>query len=337
MPGGANVARQAVWTVHPVILQPGPLDTAHFEVWHWFNWRTVIALRLTSQLNPHHSPYCTESTQDSKEFKTIAASVSGQGCEIRNIKLSRSTHDIVVCKHIFPMLQCVQHHLFSWRLVTVSRKADQRGGTKSHTKHYCFGFQVISSQSECKHQKTTVPGRSVQQTLFCPVCKRLSLFIRSNTVKLWQPSFCSQSLVVILTSLLTAHTAETPFKRRGMYGKYGVLEFYWQSRSANKGTRGQSQAFTQLQTSRTAFSITHRLPVLAFSHRLRAVRESKCSIASNDTGLSHRCEWEPCPPDTLRLGRNQAISGSGCQCAPGVDRYSNFHRWLKIACPLCLT
>lgn len=111
----------------PLVLQPGPLDTAHFEVWHRFSWRTVIALCLTSLLNPHHSPYCTESTQDWEDFKSVQP-----GCliivvklEIWGKKLGLSTHDIVVCKHIFLMLQCVLHHFFSWQLGTVSRKADQ--------------------------------------------------------------------------------------------------------------------------------------------------------------------------------------------------------------------
>lgn len=39
-----------------------------------FNWCTVIVLFLTSQLNPHRSPYCTESTQDPKDLKICAAS-----------------------------------------------------------------------------------------------------------------------------------------------------------------------------------------------------------------------------------------------------------------------
>lgn len=65
--------------------------------------------------------------------------------------------------------------------------------------------------------------------------------------------------------------------------------------------------------------------------------ESKCTIASNGTVLSRYSEWEPCPPDTPCLGWNPAISGSGGWCAQGVEGYSNFHRRLKIACPLSRT
>ncbi len=166
--------------------------------------------------------------------------------------------------------------------------------------HYCFGFQVISSQSECKHQKATVPACSVQQTLFCPVCKRLSFSIRSNTAQLWQPSFCSQSQLVILTSLLTAHTALTPSKHVGMYGKYSFLECHWQSLPANKGTRRQSQALTKPDQ---RYNILNHSSMALFSNfGLCAVRESKCSIAGNDTVLSRCCEWEPCPAVISCLG-----------------------------------
>lgn len=122
-----------------------------------------------------------------------------------------STHDNVVCKHIFPTLPCVQHHLFSRRPATVSRKADQRGGVESHGNVVVLvskSFQVKVSASPPQKNE-----RPQTQTLFCPpVCQRLSFPIRCNTAELWQPSFSSQSQLVILMSLLTAHTAESPLQ-----------------------------------------------------------------------------------------------------------------------------
>lgn len=163
-------------------------------------------------------------------------------------------NDNVVCKYKLPLLHMCS--MFSGQLWV---EKQIRETVQSRTKH-CWNWVQAS--------KPTRPACSEQQTLFCPVCKRLSFFISSNTAQLWQPSFCSQSLLVILMSLLTAHTAETPSKHVGTYGKYSFLECHWHSLQANKETRVQSQAFMKHLTNLTTFSITHSKPFFSFRLQL---------------------------------------------------------------------
>lgn len=55
----------------PLALQP------LLEVWQQFNGCSVMALGLTSHLNPHHSPYCTKSTQTSSCLISVKSQVCG--------------------------------------------------------------------------------------------------------------------------------------------------------------------------------------------------------------------------------------------------------------------
>lgn len=171
-------------------------------------------------------------------------------------------YDNVVCKYKLPRYTCAASSVFR---TTVSRKADQRDSAESH-KTLLIWFLNHFKSDWVQASKPTSPACSEQQTLLCPMCKRLSFFISSNTAELWQPSFCS--LLVILMSLLTAHTAETPSKHVGTYGKYSFLECHWQSLQANKETRAQSQAFMKHPTNLTTFSITHWKAFLAFGFSL---------------------------------------------------------------------
>lgn len=90
--------------------------------------------------------------------------------------------------------------------------------------------------------------------------------------------------LVILTSLLTAHTAETPSKHVRTYGKHGFLEGNWQSLPANKGTREQSGAFMKVTpaTPRRSQSLING-PLKHSGSLYVQCEKHKCSIASNDT------------------------------------------------------
>ena len=179
---------------------------------------------------------------------------------VRNMvmKLSSSTHDNVVCKHIFPTLPCVQHHLFSRRPATVSRKADQRGGAESHG-----NIVVLVSKSFQGKVRGSPPPKKKNGPRRRHYFVLLSASVCLSTSDVIQRSFDSPHSP-LNPSLLSSCRSWQPTLRRapskhvGMYGKYSFLECHWQSLPANKGTRGQSEASTELQTYLTAFSITHR-------------------------------------------------------------------------------
>lgn len=172
-------------------------------------------------------------------------------------------------------------------------KRRQKRGYRDSIKNYCFGFLVISTENN--HSSLFCAP-----LVFCPVCERLSSFIRADTSELWQPSFCSQSQLVIRIWLLTAHTANM----LECMGNIACWNVTGNSCQPTKEQESSHKASQELQTNHTAFSITHQWPSLAFDEGSCAVRESKCSIASN----AHPC-----------LGWNLAISGSSIWCAHGVE------------------
>lgn len=97
----------------------------------------------------------------------------------------------------------------------------------------CYEDEVQNPMRQCCFQmifkvNTTLLASSVTQTLFCPMCWPPPPPNSSSIAELWQPSFCPQSRLVILMSLLTAHTAKTPSKHVRTYGKYSFLECNWQ-------------------------------------------------------------------------------------------------------------
>lgn len=127
---------------------------------------------LFSELNHHHSPYCTNSERFSKEFKP-------QNWEVFLFVVELKKAD--VCSRKFTMNMCA----ISADFMTIS------SCRMTHIKSEKPANLVLNYFLVQSEAARTILACFAEQKCFCPGYKNLSHFFRTTRVELWQPSFYS--------------------------------------------------------------------------------------------------------------------------------------------------
>lgn len=174
--------------------------------------------------------------------------------------------------------------------------------------------------------RATLPACSVELTVFFPAFGPSAFFQFIEYSRALTALILPSIPLVILTSLLTAHTAETPSKHVRTYGKHGFLDWNWQSLPANKGTREQSGAFMKVTPA------TPRRSQSLINGPLKHSGSLMCSVKNINVALPVMTlsvsKWDQPPGTTPVWARTQQyLTISGALVWDRMDNF-NFHRWL---------